>query len=173
MRRIIVISVVTIFLLVISYFVFGIVKKTRERSIIEEQISKLPSFSFTTLQDTLFNSLIIKEGPVLIVRFHPECEHCQYEISELFRSKITESGVKVLLITGADKDMVISFLDQFSISQRESVITLLDTAFIFNEIFGADIVPSNYIYNKDLELVKVLNGEYKIETILKYLGKSE
>ncbi len=173
MKRLIIISVIAIFILTLSFLVFGITRKTKEKALIEEQISKLPSFSFITLEKTLFNSDSIKEGPILIVRFHPECEHCQYEISELLRNRIPELGVKVLLISGAGRDMVISFLDQFNITEKQCIIPLLDTAYVFSEIFGADIIPSNYIYNRNLELVKVLKGEYKVESILKYLELGE
>jgi len=157
----------------LSFLVFGITRKTKEKALMEEQISKLPSFSFVMLDNTVYNSDSIKEGPVLIVRFHPECEHCQYEISELLKSKIPDSGIKVLLISDAERNIVISFLNQFNISEKQKIIPLLDTAFVFGEIFGKDIVPSTYIYNKDLELVEVLPGEYKIETILSYLEEGE
>ena len=157
----------------LSFLVFGITRKTKEKALMEEQISKLPSFSFVMLDNTVYNSDNIKEGPVLIVRFHPECEHCQYEISELLKSKIPDSGIKVLLISDAERNIVISFLNQFNISEKQKIIPLLDTAFVFGEIFGKDIVPSTYIYNKDLELVEVLPGEYKIETILSYLEEGE
>jgi hypothetical protein len=46
---------------------------------------------------------------------------------------------------------------------------LSDTAFIFSELFRTDVIPSNFIYNKDLKLVKALRGETTIETITKYL----
>jgi hypothetical protein len=173
MRRLIIISVIIIFILMISFFVYGIARKAKEQVIIEGQISKLPSFSFTTLQNTKFDSQTITEGPVLIVRFHPECEHCQHEISELLNSTVSGSGVKILLISGAERNMVIRFLDQFNLAEKPEVITLLDTAYVFGEIFGKDLVPSNYIYNEELELVKILAGEYKIETILKYLAEGE
>ncbi len=173
MKRIIIISVLLIFTLMLSFLVFGITRKSKEKAIIEKNISKLPSFSFITLERSLFSSDSIKEGPILIVRFHPECEHCQYELSELMRSKIYESCAKILLISGAERGMVMSFLDKFNIAEKLNIIPLLDTAYVFNEIFGDDIVPSNYIYNSRLELVKVLKGEYKVESIQRYLETSE
>ncbi len=173
MRRYILILIIAVFTLLISYFAYSIIRKTLKSKILYEQISRLPSFSFTTMDGDSYNSGTITEGPVLIVRFHPECEHCQYEISEIVKSKIPASGVTVLLISDASRDMVEKFLEQYNLSEGQRVIPLLDKAFIFKEIFGQDIVPSNYIYNKDLKLVKTLFGEYKIESILNYLGLSE
>lgn len=61
-------------------------------------------------------------------------------------------------------------MQQFDI-KNDSIFTVLsDTAFVFSEIFRTDVIPSNFIYNEDLRLVKVLKGETTIETITKYLG---
>jgi hypothetical protein len=50
---------------------------------------------------------------------------------------------------------------------------MTDTAYALADIFSRNVIPSNYIYNKELKLVKALYGEYKIETILKYLEPRE
>jgi len=173
MRKFILISIAMVFVIAISFFAHGIVSKTRGKVKIEEQIARLPSFSFITLENASYYSDSIKKGPVLIVRFHPECEHCKFEISEIMNSKIPASGIKILLVSGAGREDVIRFLDQFNITEKQGVMPLLDTAFIFGDIFGKDVVPSNYIYNKELKLVKILYGEYKTETILKYLEQGE
>lgn len=173
MRKVIKRTVIALFLTTAAVIVIGIGRKLKEHNLQEEKISRLPSFTLSSLSDSSFHSAMIQEGPLLIVRFHPECEHCQYEISELLGSEILKSDAKVLLISSAERGMVIKFLDQFKLNETPGIIPLLDTAYIFSEVFGSDIVPTNYIYNKKLDLVKVLYGEVKIETILKYLFESE
>jgi hypothetical protein len=173
MKKIIKGLVVTLFFLTIIFIVIEIGNKLNKAKIIKEHISKLPQFSFATLQNTSFNSSCITQGPVLIVRYHPECEHCQYEISALIKNKVLASKIKILLISDADKNKIVKFLDQFHINDIPKIIPLLDTVSIFSDVFGKDIVPSNYIYDKELNLVKVFNGEVKIETILKYLAEIE
>jgi thiol-disulfide isomerase/thioredoxin len=169
MRRIILGIVILVFAVSVTFLVSGILAKTTKHKQLSEKISKLPSFSFTTLTNESFNSSQIKNGPVLIIRFHPECEHCQYEISEILKSNIPASGTTVIMISSAHPDSIRRFLSQFNYSDYPSVIPLADTSYIFGDIFGSDIVPSNYIYNRELDLVKVLPGEVKTETILKYL----
>jgi hypothetical protein len=169
MRKIIINLIIICFISVIAYLFIRIGEKLQDRKHFEKQISKLPSFSFTTLQNESFDSFQITEGPLLIVRFHPDCEHCKYEVSELLKNNILKSRLKILLVSNADRDTVIKFLDQFSFSDGPEVIPLIDTAYSFGDIFGSDIVPSNYIYNKDLKLVKILYGEVKTEAILKYM----
>jgi hypothetical protein len=173
MKRVILVVVIFLFTLSAIFLVSGIIKKIQKQNQIAERLSKLPSFSFMTLADEPFNSSEIKRGPLLLVRFHPECEHCQYEISGILKSDIPFSGTSIILVSSAPPDSIKKFLDGFNYTRYSSVIPLADTSYIFGDIFGSDIVPSNYIYNKDLELVKVLHGEVKTETILKYLSEIE
>jgi hypothetical protein len=173
MRRTSLISVAVLFILFLSVLISGIIRKMSKEARVDEKIAYLPSFSFRTLEEDDFHSSEIEKGPVLIIRFHPECEHCQYEISQILKSDIPDIVSKALLISNDDPDSIKVFLKQFNYADHPSITVLADTADIFNSIFGKDIVPSNYIYNKDLKLIKVLFGEVKTETIRKYLLISE
>lgn len=173
MRKIILGVVIVIFVLSATFLILRMINKVQKHKQLAEKIARFPSFSFMTLTNETFNSSEIRKGPVLVIRFHPECEHCQYEISEILKSNIPASGACVILVSSADPDSIRKFISQFDLSDCPAIITLADTSYIFGDIFGSDIVPSNYIYNKELVLVKVLYGEVKTETILKYLKGSE
>jgi hypothetical protein len=165
--------VVLIVVLFVSILVIGINKKLQNQKAVAETIARYPVFSFMTLDKRIYNSTDAKDGPILIVHFHPECEHCQYEISEILKSKIPILCSGVILVSSANPDSIRSFLSLFNFTDYSSVIPLLDTSYEFEEIFGSGIIPSSYIYNRKLNLVKVLHGEVKSETILKYLQQNE
>lgn len=173
MRKIILVTVILVFAFSGVLLTLGIANKIQKHRQISEKIQKLPSFSFMTLTGESFNSYDIRQGPVLVIRFHPECEHCQYEITEILKSSVPVSGTLVIMVSSADTDSIRKLFSQFDLSDYPSIIPLVDTSYIFGEIFGSDIVPSNYIYDKQLDLVKVQYGEVKTETILKYLQGSE
>jgi len=173
MRKIILTILLVAFSISMILLIAGVCSRLLKEKRIDEKISVLPSFSFKTLAKDDFHSSEIKEGPVLIVRFHPECEHCRYEISQILNSDIPALVSKALLISSDHPDSIRKFLGQFSSADYPSIIALADTSDLFSDIFGRDIVPSNYIYNKKLKLVKVLFGEVKTETILKYIRISE
>lgn len=173
MRKIILIVAISIFALSSTFLILGIINRMKKHNHLTEKIARLPSFSFKTLANETFNSSDITKGPVLVMRFHPECEHCQYEISEILKSDIPASGTSVIMVSSADPDSIRKFFSQFDYSDYPAINVLVDSSHIFGDIFGSDIVPSNYIYNKELDLVKVLYGEVKTETILKYLHGSE
>jgi hypothetical protein len=168
MKKVILISVILFIIFSISVMITGIAKKMHSQKTIAEKISRLPSFTFMTLTNEIFNSKDMSEGPALVVYFHPECEHCQYEISEIFKSKIPAEFKNVILVSSAHPDSLKIFLSQFDYSDYLSVIPLVDTAYVFEDIFGSGVIPSSYIYDRKLNLVKVLHGEVKTETILKY-----
>jgi hypothetical protein len=166
MRKIFLGFVITFIVFLAAFLLGGIVRKVQSNELIAENIAKFPAFSFMNLSNESFNSRDIKEGPVLIVHFHPECEHCRYEISEIFRSHIPESFNSVILVSAANPDSIKVFLNQLNFSDFATVIPLADTAYKFEDIFGRGIIPSSYIYNRKLELIKVLHGEVRPQTIL-------
>lgn len=173
MKRSLAKILVAAIVVVITLLVGGIVSKKMQSSERSARISTLPDFTLPSIDGYLFSTKEISEGSVLIIYFHPECEHCQYEISSLIKSNIPDSGVKILLITDAGSQQVISFLEQFDIKNDTIYEVLYDTAFVFRRIFGVEIVPSHFIYNEDLKLVKSLKGETRIEAIEKYLESDD
>jgi hypothetical protein len=173
MRKIFRRAIFSSFILILILLVSGIIRKLSEEKLKKEKFASLPTFTFLTLDGNNFNSSQITKGPILIIRFHPECEHCQYEISQILKSDIPKLVTKFLLISSAPPDSLSKFLHQFHYSDYPTIIPLADTNYSFSTIFGKDIVPSNYIYNKELKLVKIIFGEVKTETIRKYLLKSE
>lgn len=173
MRKVILTIVILGFAIIAIFLISNIFIKVQKQKALTEKISAFPSFSFLTLTNETFNSSDIRQGPVLLIRFHPECEHCQFEISEILKSSIPFSNVKTLLVSSYNIDSIKKFLDQFNYLDFPSVIPLADTSYIFGDIFGNEAIPSNYIYNKELKLTKVFHGEVKTETIIKYLSEVE
>jgi thiol-disulfide isomerase/thioredoxin len=147
--------------------------RLKKENVAAERIKHLPEFSLTDINSNSFTTAEIKEGPLLIVYFHPECEHCQYEISELFRSSLLESDIKLMLVSNAPRDSIGCFLENYSLKKTTGIWTLVDTAFVFNDIFGMQVVPSVFLYNRNLDLINAFYGECKIETILNRFKSSE
>lgn len=166
---------IIIFLLVISsvFLIIGTFRKFQKQKIIGENISQFPQFSFSTLSNQTFNSSGIKEGPVLVVHFHPECEHCQYEIVEILKSRIPISFINVILVSSARPDSIKAFLKRHNYSDFKSVIPLIDSTYCFEDIFGEGIIPSSYVYSKKLKLIKVFHGEVNSEALLNLIQKGE
>ena len=50
---------------------------------------------------------------------------------------------------------------------------LFDSMSDFEEVFGSSLVPSSYVYDSKLNLLKVFHGEVKTESLLNLIDKDE
>ena len=156
-----------------TLLIIGIINKSHKSRIAKERIKSFPLFSFRKLNDTIFRSDEIKEGPVLVLFFHPECEHCQYQITTLFKNWVEPSGVHVILISNAEKEIVKKFVNKISLPDSPEIIILVDDTYSFLNYFGTELVPATFIYDRKLRLIKYFQGEVRSETILKYLKQDD
>jgi len=173
MKKALMLVFVIIIIGLTTFLIIGIIAKTHKSKIAKEMIKTLPVFSLKTLNDSVFRSDQIKEGPVLVLFFHPECKHCQYQITTLFKNRAETSGIRVLLISNAEKEAIRNFLKENNLLDYPGLITLVDETYSFRDYFGTELVPATFIYDKKLKLVRYFQGEVRPETILKYLRQDD
>lgn len=134
-----------------------------------EKIRNLPDLVMTDIRGNIYRTDQINSGPLLITFFHPECDHCRYEISSLLDSGLPDSKLTILLVSYADSGEIQSFMQQLDIADGSNLHILHDPDFKMSELFGAKIMPSNFIYNDSLQLVKIFKGSTRPEVMMKYL----
>ena len=134
-----------------------------------ERIRTLPELVLTDWNGIEFNTLDLTSGPLLITFFHPECDHCRYEISSLLMAELKNRSFNILLVSYADTSETRSSIQGLRIADIKHIHIIHDPEFKMSDLFGAEIIPTNFIYNDSLRLVKVLKGVVKPETIMKYL----
>jgi len=138
-----------------------------------ERIRMLPDLVLTDINGEAFNTARLTSGPLLITFFHPECEHCRYEITSLISNDSLNCSASIILVSYAGKTEIRSFLQEFKISDTSRMHIIYDPDLKMNELFGANIIPANFIYNDNLRLVKIFKGPVRPETIMKYLYDSD
>ena len=173
MKKYLLIISASVFILVLLMLVAGITSGLKTKAVQAEECASLPDFTLTTTDHKSFSSSEIRYGPLLIVHFNPECEHCRYEIQSMIHSSLPSLGYRVLLITEAPADSVIRFISHDSVSMYSTFTVLLDTMGVFCDKFGSSYIPANFIYDKDLRFVKYLEGEYKTATLIRYLSAND
>lgn len=157
----------------VIFLIAGIMTKKAKAEQAAEKISTLPAVVMRDMSGNYFNTDQVSSGPLLITFFHPECEHCKYEVSSLVSTDVISSQLTILLVTYSDSTEVQIFMREIGNVDALNMHILLDHDFRMSDLFGADVLPSNFIYNKELELVKVLKGTTRPETILKYLNGND
>lgn len=155
------------------FLIAGILVRMVRAEEAAEQIRSLPDLTISDINDNIFRTDQIKTGPLLITFFHPECDHCRYEIASLKNSGLLDSSLTVILVSHADKSEIRSFMLQEGIVDTTNLHVLHDPDFSISDLFGVAILPSNYIYNDSLSLVRVYKGSTRPEAIRKNLSDNE
>lgn len=151
----------------------GIITKKVKAEQAAEKIRILPVIVMKDIWGNSFTTDEISSGPLLITFFHPECDHCKYEISSLISTDLIDSQFTILLVSYAKVDDIQSFIQEIGNNDALNVQVLHDPDFRMSDMYRADVLPSNFIYDKELRLVKVFKGATKPETILKYLNGND
>ena len=112
--------------------------------------------------------------PTVIIYFHPECEHCQYEASEIGKNPERFGKVNTIMVTPDDS---IKRVEVFAIKYRlwevDNLTILLDRKNQFKNQFGASIIPSVFIYGSDKKLLKMYKGEVQMKVIVQIIEGNE
>lgn len=155
------------------FLIGGILHKKAKAEEAADKIKRLPDLVLTDISGKSFRTGQIESGPLLITFFHPECDHCRYEISSLLASGLLDNDLTALFISYADKGEIQSFVHHLGMTDMSNLHVFHDPDFEISDLFGADIMPSNYLYNDSLHLAKVFKGSTRPETILKYLNGND
>lgn len=167
----IIIPVFVVFL--IGLLAYKISAKITKKQEIAQQIQSMPGFYFYRLgTDSIFTEADLTPNKAsLIVNFHPECEHCQYE-AEIIGKRINDfKAYQLLFISYAETETIKEFAKKYKLAGYPNIIFLEDKDMIFNDIFGKSGIPNSFIYNKNGKLVKQFKGEVKVGALLKYLRR--
>lgn len=131
-----------------------------------------PGLDFKKLNLTDLNGNPVKfkdfKGKKLIVSFGASwCGNCISELRDLNEIKDELTGIEVVIISDEDLETVKNFKER-----RSYPFTFLKMEQSFNSI-GINSIPTNYIFNKNLELKYEKVGEinYKDFSTLEYIKK--
>jgi thiol-disulfide isomerase/thioredoxin len=173
MRKTLKITVLAIVLSVLGFMAYKISAKITKKQEIAQQIQTIPSFYFYKLgTDSVFTEVNLTPNKAsLIVNFHPECGHCQYE-AEIIGKQVNDfKAYQLLFISYAETETIKEFAKKYKLAGYPNIIFLEDKDMIFNDIFGKSGIPNSFIYDKNGKLLKQFKGEVKVEALLKYLGR--
>jgi hypothetical protein len=108
----------------------------------------------------------------VIVWFHPECEHCRYQLDVISRNIHRLQKVRFLFITG-EKDFFqkkLSLAWPDLVKSSHALFGIIDNSRFIDE-FGPVITPSLLFFNHSGELKEKLLGEVKVDKIIQLIDK--
>lgn len=145
---------------------FQILDKENEIKVYKKNVKLLPQ---TSKIDWVETPKISNHKSVLILFFHPECEHCIYEAKLISGNSSILEKAQVWWISFADKPSIIKFSKTYKLNNLPNFYFGNIPIEFVKPTFGSVSVPHIFIYNRKHILVKEFKGETKLEAINKYL----
>lgn len=174
MKKNIKIIVVTLIVLIISFFTYEIVLRTNQKRIIANSIQTIPNFSFTKLNnDTFSNNNLEKNKAIVFINFNSKCHFCQNEAKSIQENIDALKEVQFLFISSEPIDSIKNFAMEYKLIKYRHIIFLFDKNDTFSTIFDTNTIPSSLIYNKKQKLIKKNKGQLMASRILKDLNLNE
>ncbi|MDP3434845.1 MAG: redoxin domain-containing protein [Bacteroidota bacterium] len=161
-------------LIVICLLIVLIFKTSQSKQETENRIQILQHCCFASLEG---KQICIDEFdpilPIVIIYFHPECEHCQYEAREIGIHASEFANVNLLMVTPDNSiQRIKDFAAENHLWEIDNFELLLDKSNTFKRSFGTTTIPSVFIY-KNKNLIKKYIGETKIEAILMVIEQQD
>jgi peroxiredoxin len=170
MKKIIILTLLLTIVVGLSYFGYNVIQKQTINKQIESTIQKLPILSFYTTNQEIFTFENNPQKNTLIIYFHPECEHCQYEAKQISKYQSEFKGTYILMVSPAQLDDIKQFQTEYQLEEISSLKMLWDKDREFETYFGNSTFPTILIYNSNNELQKKYKGEVKIDAIIKHIS---
>ncbi|HEX6223115.1 MAG TPA: hypothetical protein VFZ52_01815 [Chryseolinea sp.] len=150
-----------------AFLIYRIIERLNDK---KESLGNLETRSHLTLFD--FDSaqfFLPSNRKSVIVYFNSECNHCQYELDQIFAN--TEKFIDADVVLTSSE--LIRAIKQFAKANYPGALENIrflkinpDEAY---KTFGSLAVPQIFIYGTDGLLIRKFNGETKIDAILQYL----
>lgn len=166
-KKSIALVVLIAFLTIALYKIYTTVSNKNK---IENNISALPNFTFYNFQQKIFTKdSLSRNKPILFIYFNTDCEHCQYEASEIVKNINAFTNTNVLFISNQSFSEINSFDSIYHLSQYRFIKLLKDSTNGFYKTFGTSVVPSVLLYNNKGELLNSYKGEVSIAKVIDQL----
>jgi peroxiredoxin len=175
MRKLLKPVVLVLFFLVTGTFAWRTFTGYTEKQKIIRARETLPAAGFTSLRGDQVNLHDFGNlKPIIIIYFHPECEHCRYEAAEIGQHAGDFDKCQLVMVTPDDSLLRIeAFCEQTHLWEIGNIEILTDKRNSFHEVFGKTAIPSVFIYNTKRKLVRYFTGETKTEAIINAIIQSK
>lgn len=171
-RKIILFIVVVSILSLLSYLGSSIVRKTKEKNIIEQQLQVIPKFELLTLDEKVFNNSSLKPNLyTLFIYFNSECDFCQHEAQSISDNLNEFIDIQFIFVSTESIADIQQFSEQYALTDKENIIFLHDKNSIFSTQFDATSIPYILIYDKNQQLLEKRKGQLNASGILKILNQ--
>ncbi len=114
-----------------------------------------------------------KKTPVMLMYFHPKCEHCQHLAEEIADNSEKLKNIHIVMATSMQFDSLKTFRQKYLPGDHKNIVIAFDPGFFLMDYFRVNRMPFIALYNEWKELIGGYDGGLTVEKILKEFGKSK
>jgi peroxiredoxin len=145
------------------------IRTNNHKKQVSEQLKMIPNFEAYNMDSLKVSHTEFNKKPTIIVYFNTECEHCQYEASQIMKYQDKFKDVNLYMLSAENTTKIKAFAHKMGLDKISNLELGKITVKESFEVFAFTSIPDILIYNASGELQKHFKGETKIESILKYL----
>ncbi|MBM3918787.1 MAG: hypothetical protein FJ344_04695 [Sphingomonadales bacterium] len=144
----------------------------QSRPVFDEQgrLLRLPEFAFPLLDtDGVCRSDLLRNGPVVVVYFGPDCAHCRNLGREVARRQAELTSVNWVFVTRARAGEARVYAEETGLAEHPSIYLCRDEQARFYQYFGEMYIPSVYVFDSDRKFLQSLHQSTDVTDILDVL----
>ena len=131
---------------------------------------KIAPFQIRLVNGQQFTSSQLAAGPVVLIYFSPDCEHCQSFTKDLLKNSSVVANKQVVMVTFQAMDMLKPFVSQYSLGTYPNFkVGTEGTSYLVQRYYQIRSFPYIAIYDKKGNLVRTFEGEQPHAEIFKAL----
>ncbi|NIJ53890.1 TlpA family protein disulfide reductase [Dyadobacter arcticus] len=132
--------------------------------------NKIAPFSIRLTNGQLYNYSQLVPGPVVLIYFSPDCDHCQDFTKDLVKNYNVVANKQVVMVTFQAMDMLKPFVTQYGLASRSNFkVGTEGNSAIVQKYYQIRSFPYIAIYDKKGNLVKTYEGTQPHEKIFETL----
>ena len=167
MKKQVLLGLIFLILAISAFLGYQSYKKIKAGKAFSMQIQQLPE---PVLFQWIGKAAQKNNKSTVVLFFHPDCEHCQYEAKAMMEQRNAFTDINVWWISAADTSAIKTFSQTFVLAKFPNTYLAHIPAGKIIQTFGSVSVPHIFIYDEQGILQKQFKGETKIDAILKYIN---
>jgi len=133
---------------------------------------KIAPFEITTADGGSFKASQLKKGPVMLMYFSPECDHCRHFTKEMLEKHKSFAGEQIVMVTFLPADEVKHFSEEFKLPSYHNIITGTEgKTFLVRNYYNVTQFPFVVLYDKEGKQIKVFSSRPDVDDVIKAIHK--
>lgn len=116
---------------------------------------------------TFTDKNLIKNKPVLLIVFSPDCDHCQKQTEELINRMDEFKSIQIVMATTLPFEKLKSFYEDYRLNRFKDLIVGWDYQLILPSYYHMKSLPFLAFYNKKGKLIDVFEGSLPLSKVIK------